>query len=498
MRETELKFAVHPSFFVPDLVGTAGVATTEKLEPQELVATYYDASDLRLARSGVTLRFRTGDDEGPIWTLKLPTEDGPATREELSFEGGRDQVPDEAADLVTAFLRSEMLAPVATLHTTRIRWLLKDADGELLAILADDEVSLLEGLDVRARFREVELESVTLPLKKMSRVGELLRAAGAMPAEPIPKAVRALGPRATAPADVVPADHPGPDEPAGDVVKALLTQGLYRLIRNDPAARLGDAEGVHQVRVAARRLRSDLRSFAPLVDSDWAADVTKELEWLGDRLGEVRDLDVLHEKLAHEADGLGDELKPLFHVLAGREKEARRRMAEALQSARYTSLLDRLVDAGHFPPLTAESAAPSAKQLPRVVQPIWKELEKKTKGLDSDSPPEQWHKVRIRAKRARYAAEAVAPSLGPNESAALRFARAAAKVQDVLGAQQDAVVAGEVIRQIAVEHQGSPDFTLAAGRLLERQERTKERALDGWSSAWKELSRPKNTSWLHT
>jgi hypothetical protein len=66
----------------------------------------------------------------------------------------------------------------------------------------------------------------------------------------------------------------------------------------------------------------------------------------------------------------------------------------------------------------------------------------------------------------------------------------------VLGAQQDAVVAGETIRQIAVEHQGGPDFTLAAGRLLERQDRAKERALDGWSQAWKELSRKKNTLWL--
>jgi CHAD domain-containing protein len=405
-------------------------------------------------------------------------------------------VPDEAADLVTAFIRSGSLDPVATLHTTRIRWELKSSDERLLAVLADDEVSLLDGMDVRARFREVELETVELSLKKMTRVGQELWAAGAMRAEPIPKAVRALGPRATAPPDVAPVEPPGPKSPTGEVVKASLANGLFRLVKNDPLARLGHAEGVHQMRVAARRMRSDLRTFERFVDVGWAEELTKELKWLGERLGEVRDLDVLQTKLAEAAEGLGDEIKPLFHILAQRETDARRRMSEALRSARYTTLLDRLVDAARLPALSAEASAPAAKKLRKAVEPIWKDVKKKTKALGPGDPPRKWHKVRIRVKRARYAAEAVAPSLGPDGSDAARFARAAAKVQDVLGAQQDAVVATEIIREIAAEHQGNTEFTLAAGRLLERQERARDSALDGWPKAWKRLSRTKNTRWL--
>lgn len=497
MRETELKFAVHPSFVVPPLEGTAGVTSSERLDPQDLLAIYYDAPDLRLARSGVTLRYRTGDDGGPVWTLKLPTSDGPTTREELSFDGPPDAIPTEAVDLVTAFLRSESLVSVAALHTTRVRWRLTGPDAEPLATLADDEVSLLEGEDVRARFREIEIESEGLSLKKMERIGELLRAAGAMPSEPIPKAVRALGPRATAPPDVSPLPHPGPKEAAADAVRAALSHGLTRLITNDPAARLGDLEGVHQTRVAARRLRSDLRTLGPLIDPAWAEEVTKELRWVGNKLGEVRDLDVLQVRLSSTAHGLGDELKPLFHTLAARESEARGRLAEALQSARYKALLDRLVDACLFPPITEMASEPCGKILPRLVAPVWKDLTKEATQLERMAPAESWHRVRIRAKRARYAAEAVAPSLGDDAKSARRFAGAAAKVQDVLGTLQDVSVAIEVIRDVTAEHRGNSDFILAAGRLAERQNGIAERARDEWDAAWAKLRRKKNTLWLN-
>lgn len=496
MRETELKYAVHASFVVPALEGVEGIVSAERLTPQELFATYYDAKDLRLARSGVTLRYRLGDEDGPVWTLKLPTTEGPATREELTFSGEEDSIPTEAVDLVTAFLRSGSLEPIATLHTTRVRWKLTGKDGEPLATLCDDEVSLLEGDDLRTRFREIELESDGMSLKRMTRLGETLLAAGAMPAEPIPKAVRALGPRATAPPDVALIDDPSPNAPAGVAVQAALTRSLQRLISNDPLARLGDPEGVHQMRVAARRVRSDLSTFGSLVDNDWATNLRKELEWVGNKLGEVRDLDVLQARLSESAADLEDELKPLFHILAAREADARTRMSEALGSARYRSLLDRLLEGATGPPLTAKADKPSGKVLPELVAPVWKELAKRSKGLSDDAAPEKWHKVRIQAKRARYATEAVAPALGADSGTARRFARRVAAVQDNLGEHQDAIVAAEEIRGIAEDHQGAPAFGIATGRLIERELGAADLARKQWPEVWARLDRKKNTHWL--
>ena len=255
MRETELKFSVHPSFVMPPLEGLAGVANVERAETQELDSTYYDATDVRLARSGVTLRYRTGEDAGPVWTLKLPTEDGPHTREELSFEGAEGELPPDAVSLLTAYLRSAELGPVATLHTTRVRWRLTDPEGQALATVADDEVSMVDGDFTRARFREIEIESEGMELSGLEKLGQTITKAGAMPAEPIPKVVRALGPRATAPPDVTARTAPGPDDPAAEAVKAALSRGVSRLIEHDSGARLGDPHGVHQARVAARRLR---------------------------------------------------------------------------------------------------------------------------------------------------------------------------------------------------------------------------------------------------
>src|SRR5207248_11382379 len=103
----------------------------------------------------------------------------------------------------------------------------------------------------------------------------------------------------------VPAPGLGPKSPAGDAVRAALAAGTTRLLRHDPGVRLGDdPEDVHQARVGARRLRSDLRTFAPLVEPDWREHLQDELRWLGDQLGAVRDADVLLDRLRRQASTL--------------------------------------------------------------------------------------------------------------------------------------------------------------------------------------------------
>lgn len=204
MSEMEIKLAVESSFVMPPLdLEELGVADVFELEARTMRTTYYDTDDLRLARSGVTLRYRTGEPEGPRWTLKLPNSAKDVmVREEQHFDGNGRRVPSQAKDLVTAYARESRLSSAAAIKTYRHGWLLTAEKGEELAEIVDDEVSVLEGRNVVGRFRELEVESRGIGAKGLKRIARVLQNAGATIPEPIPKSVRALGARATAPPDV--------------------------------------------------------------------------------------------------------------------------------------------------------------------------------------------------------------------------------------------------------------------------------------------------------
>src|SRR5256714_393130 len=372
VRERELKLAAPGSFVVPDLTDDGlGVLAMLELPELQLTSTYYDTADLRLARSGVTLRYRAGEEAGPVWTLKLPAAGHDAReRDEHSFPGLAEAVPAEATDLVAAFVRSAPIQPVASLETRRKRWMLCSADDHALAELADDQVTVVDGTRVVARFRELELESRGPDLSALRPIANRLRRAGAVLAEPVPKAVRALGPRAAAEPDVTPIAV-SPDDPAAKAVQAALAAGLSRLIANDAPTRLGDTEGLHQMRVATRRLRSDLRTFRPIIDRSWADGLSEELRWLGGLLGSVRDADVQLERLHAEDSDLLGELKPYVERLRQNQSNGRDALLEALRGERYVTLLDRLVDAERDPLVSEGARRPAGQVLPDLAKRAW-------------------------------------------------------------------------------------------------------------------------------
>jgi inorganic triphosphatase YgiF len=489
LRERELKLAVNATFMVPDLVDPAlGVLEMRDLPELDLVSIYHDTPDLRLARAGVTLRYRSGDEGGPIWTLKLRVAGSDGTvRDELTFPGEPDAIPVAALDLVTALSRACALEPVATLRTRRRRWLLCAGSERELAELVDDDVTILDGEEIRARFRELELESRGPDLDQLIAIAERLQLAGAVLAEPVPKAVRAMGPRATAPADLAPIEVQ-PTDPAGQAVRAAIAAGAMRLTQFDPGTRLGEAEPLHQMRVASRRLRSDLRTFASLVDQAWASELSDELEWLGSALGAVRDLDVQIAELEALAGDLRPDLGPLFDALETRRDQARELLMEALRGGRYTALLDRLVDASHSPALTVEAEAPIATVLPPLLWGAWRRLARSARAVTPDDPDESYHAVRILAKRARYAAEAIGPMLEGGGRRELAFAVSASRMQDLLGSLQDAVVGANLIHERAAISR-DPRFSMAAGRLYEREVAIRLQARSMYPVAWRRVRR---------
>lgn len=498
MREVELKFSVHGAFAVPHFADQTGVATSVELSPQDLRATYFDTKELRLARNGITLRHRSGEGPGPRWTLKIPVKATPVLeREEVTFPAPTRTVPDEIKNLVLAFTRGTALGPVATLRTRRRRWLLKNARAEALAELVDDEVDVLENRRVVSRFREIEIEQMGATPEQLDRIGQALREGGASDSEPIPKVVRALGARAGAPTDLIEVTDLDPTNPARRIVEASVTSAARRLIQHDPIARIGaDPEGVHQMRVAARRLRSDLKTFKDLVKKEWSAPLRSELKWLGDMLGPVRDLDVLQQRLHASSEDLEPAIKPLFEVLAERHEKARQRMLGALGSKRYLKLLAMLEIPG-AEVFTKEASKP-CKKLPSIVATRWARARKQARRLRPTDGDEKFHRLRISCKRARYAAEAIAPALGQQNRDAMRFAKALSKVQDVLGANQDANVARETILDVTSQRPDDTGFHTALGQLIERQNRVAIEARARFSRAWEKVDRNKNLRWLKT
>ena len=132
-----MKLGAGPAFHLPDLNGIVDGLTVTPPEAVRLETVYYDTPDLRLARWGVSLRYRAG--EG--WTLKLSptTEQGMLERDEITMAGGPNKPPATALALVRAYVRTSQLVPVARLSTMRRRVRLLGADGARVAEVVDDE-----------------------------------------------------------------------------------------------------------------------------------------------------------------------------------------------------------------------------------------------------------------------------------------------------------------------------------------------------------------------
>jgi CHAD domain-containing protein len=224
-----------------------------------------------------------------------------------------------------------------------------------------------------------------------------------------------------------------------------------------------------------------------------------ELAWLGDALGAARDTDVLLERLRRRVGDVPERERggaaEVVSALERQDAEVHGRLLEDLRSERYVVLLDRLVEAANAPALIPDAASAQADEvLPRLVRKPWRSLEAAVKAAGKGREPtdEALHAIRIKTKRARYAAEAVAPVVG---KPARRFAEAAAELQGVLGDHNDAVVAEDWLRAWAAAHPSSAQ-AFAAGMLAGIEHMAALGTRDMWRGAWERLSGKDQRSWM--
>jgi CHAD domain-containing protein len=490
VRELELKCVVDDDFVIrPERVAIPG-AIVHQRRGRRVQDIYFDTADLRLARWGLTLRWREGDG----WTVKLPRPSGDdqvLDRDELHLDGAPGHPPADVQALVAPFARSEPLIEVARLDNHRIARLWATPSGVPVGELVDDHV-VATTADRTIQFREVEFELAAGGDRSTLRA--VADSLGLDAPSATPKLARALGYRATEAPDVL--IPPLPRHPrAAHVVHTAIATSVHRILTSAPIARIGtDPEGVHQTRVATRRLRSDLKTFRPLLDKAWADRLRRDLRWLADELGTVRDADVLD---GHFADTLaanpeidargGAELRA--HLASARDLDRRRLLAH-LADTRAIELFDHLVDAAAAPQIRRRARKPAERMLPPLVETAWRDLRRHVDALDPIPADDDLHEIRILAKRVRYAAEAVAPALGKR---AAKFAKAAADIQDSLGDLHDSAIAAEWLAH-AADTGLTPPGAFAAGRVAEclRADASQHRA--EWQPSYDKMH--KRSGWL--
>ncbi|MCP3754598.1 CYTH and CHAD domain-containing protein [Streptomyces sp. TBY4] len=482
--ETERKYesASDDCSWPQSLAGLDGVVSLVGRGTQDLEAVYYDTDDLRLTRSGGTLRRRTGGEDAG-WHLKLPLADD--SREELRAPLSSGDVPGELSDLVLSRTRGAALRPVILIRTTRTLHHLLDAGGETLAELSVDAVSADALLTAGARTawteREVELADGG-DNALLDGIEEILRHNGMERSRSPSKMIRALeettgfpeGPQPVAEGATASGVVPGS---AGDHVLAYLRHQTAALRDLDPAARRGLPDAVHQMRTSIRRLRGCVRTYRSVLAREATDPIRRELKWLAGELGVERDHEVLRDRFTAAVRDLPGELVlgPVNARLvlwdARDGSEGRRRTLQALSSRRYLRLLDALLLLVEDPPLRAKAAGNPEKVMVKALRKDYERLARRMgPARDLTSGPERGtaiHEARKTAKSLRYAAEAAGPCLG---KPARRLGKRAKAVQRLAGAHHDGVVACEELRSLAVSAHaaGEPGFTWG---LLAGQER---------------------------
>ena len=256
----------------------------------------------------------------------------------------------------------------------------------------------------------------------------------------------------------------------------------HALLRHDVGTRIAsDPESLHQVRVASRRVRAFLGVARDLVDGEWAAEIEQGMRGVGRASNEARDVDILLDKLRAEIRGLDLRDRSAAEALVARLEGDRRRLQHAVVAALDSDGYQRALGRLALPAVPAEEPAP--RKLDQLARRELRRLVARVRRLGKRPPDDALHGLRIKVKRVRYATELAG---GPSGKRSRRVIDAAARMQDLLGAHQDAVVAEERLRTIAhsIDETG---ISFVAGQLSER-ERAKRRELhDRLPSAWKDL-----------
>lgn len=480
LQEIELKFLCAPE----DLGRVLAAAPEGDDDCRELISVYFDTPDLDLQKAGASLRVRESKGQR-VQTLKRG--DGLAREEHEAPING--DAPDPALgplpELLPASAR-ETLKPAFHVRVTRRQRLVR-FDG------AEIEVALDQG-EVRGGRRVSPISELELELKSGEPAALFGLARELSHAAPIYLSFASKSQRGQALVAGCPLHAHrrakvalGRDATIAEVFQAVARSALESIAANAEVLRQRtDSEAVHQLRVAARALRSALSTFREAVEDDDYERIKGELRWLAKACDDARNLDVFAEETLDPAAEL-EPPPPALPILAAEIQAAREHaaadVAQVVASARFRDLLIEVtgwVDTGAWlaRPPSGEPARPFAAD---ALQRRRRKLLKDGRHLAQLSDPER-HKVRIDAKKLRYAAEGFQGLYG--RKAADRFIKALKSLQDELGAVNDIATAETLLSSLGL----TPEAAFAAGELVGRKASDKKRHVEQAAKALDRLA----------
>jgi triphosphatase len=491
--EVELKLEV-PTHSLRRLARSSLVqaARAKPTKPATLSSVYFDTDKLKLRKKGLSLRVRRIG-RHHVQTIKQDTGDSGAlfTRNEWEHHiGGKQPDLDAAQGTALAPLLSKKLRrglkPVFETRVRRTVYPISRNGSEI-------EVTIDRG-KVEAGGQSSPLCEVELELKR-GESGELFRLARGLGEQvPVQLAVKSKAERGYA---LVTKEKPQPIKAAPVALtphssrqaafQAIARTCLHQLVGNLPATHRGDPEGLHQMRVALRRMRAAISLFADMLVDPQTQGMKAEFKWITGELGPARELDVFIRQVvnpvAHsKPNGAG--VAVLARDLRQRREDAVARAAAAIESARFRALvLDSAawIETGDW---TRDDLLRPLREQPVTVAAAeelrrrWRKILKRGARLD-ELDPQQRHKLRIDTKKLRYASEFFAGAF-PGKKAARRrhdFVACLEKLQDALGDLNDIAVHEGLTERIVSaqgasgkQREGRAKKAFAAGRLSGREE----------------------------
>ena len=479
----------HPPLALP-LALTSGVA-------KEHLDTYYDTADWRIYHGGYALRLRRQNDRAELTLKSLNSRQaGFSTRREVTQQLASiddiviEQLDGPVGDRVRALRGCQSINPLFSAITRRKTYGLWSEGRQIGEVALDNTTYIGETFDDQSQLLRVEIESSNGEIDRLEPFVALLSNDLMLEAATGSKFVTGLAISGLSPTELVTLSGTTFDRESTitDVAYAILRRQLTELIRRESGTRLGDdEEELHDMRVAARRMRAALSLFATFLSPAFEL-MREELRWVAAALGEVRDLDVqlgeISGWMARVDEEDRDALGGLLDELRRRRAISRERLLTVLNSERYerfiadfVALLEKDEDA-----MTSGLVLSIA---PDLVLRRQSKFRKKADRIKPDSANEAFHAVRIDAKRLRYALEFFSPLYG--ESVA-DYIRQVVFVQDLIGKHQDAIVAIDHLRDLAAEATTLPGPTIfAMGRVAEQYAEVARRTRVQFPVVYREL-----------
>jgi triphosphatase len=443
-----------------------------------LDSTYFDTSDHALARRGLTLRVR--EQEGQfVQTVKATARNGTAGLARGEWQDAVTSVrPDPRAPESGRFLDPEIVGRLIPLFRTEIdrRTIeLSTAPGTCIEAAIDRGHVCAPARDTSEPIREIELELKSGPATALYDVALDLLALAPVRLERRSKAER--GYRLTARAAPAASVHGAavdldPQLSGDDALRRIGSACLDQILANEAAVLAGVAEGVHQMRVAVRRLRAILAGFGRLLPADQRRSASQELRWLGDVLGPARNLDVFESALldpALRALGEPDGSAALNEAAERRRKLAYANAAKAIRSTRYTALMLRQLRwfdgcGWREGAASADLRQPIASLAAGILDRRRRAAKRRSKGFAKQSP-QQRHSLRIALKKLRYATEMLAGLWAADDVG--RFIKRLKLLQDDLGDANDLLVGHAIVAELTKRNSAAGAIADAGAIMLE-------------------------------